>query len=681
MNGERAPNEMAHAAGGSGRRGEWGRDLAEWCTSVSAVTLAVCLLLAWGVSMAAPLLNAAGGGSLDWLPGAGGYLAVVLLLALLVRKTRRFPEHRVVGGLIALSAGIKLWLAVRFAIFPLHADQELFHRFVRDMADSRLNPDILRVLSAFYDYPVWAGRVLPIHYLIRLAAGPGDVFWTRLLNVGVSSAMLAVVYGFSRRLLPEGKRRWAVFLMMALPFQTMVVTDYSHHLLSSFYFLSGLWCAWELVFRSPRAVSRLGLSLGAGGCLLLMMWQRGTHWIALGTWLALLAWAGLRGTGLRRWAGLAVHVVGIPLLVSLPLARGYDAWLERQDAFRLNSVLPAFMARGWCPETGGEYCGRYEQLDRATPPGEKTAAMLRLVGSQIRFNSRTVCLWFPAMKTAKLFLVGYASNFEESLAAAGSDALPAARGMRRAAAPLFLGLALWGCLALARRPGRHPEWLPVVLAPLVTWGAYVFFGETSPRYSIFCQPFLALLGALGIPAAAARPPGSPGQAVSWKAVAARAGVAPGIIAVCLALLVGLLGAMPAHRFYGDLSQGWTVSGGGRIGPGALHPFEAVLNMDAGQASAGAEWSGSGPAGVSGRLSFYLLNMSAEARALTLEVAVDGDERINLPLADVALPRRLEAAGPFPRGILQLELRSPEALPQPAWVSIGYAGMDPGRADK
>ncbi len=49
--------------------------------------------------------------------------------------------------------------------------------------------------------------------------------------------------------------------------------------------------------------------------------------------------------------------------------------------------------------------------------------------------------------------------------------------------------------------------------------------------------------------------------------------------------------------------------------------------------------------------------------------------MNLPLADVALPRRLERPARFLWNPA-VELRSPRRR-QPVWVSIGYAGMDPG----
>jgi hypothetical protein len=394
-------------------------------------------------------------------------------------------------------------------------------------------------LSQIYDYPVWAGRAVPIHYALRRWLGGQDLLWIRLLNVGLSTALLAATYGFACRLLPRGRRKWAIFLMLALPFQWFVVTDYSHHLFSSFYFLACLWCGWELVFAPSGKRRGLGLSVAIGICLMLMMWQRGMHLIALGAFGVLLAWAGLSGFGWKRWGGLLLGLMGLPLLLALPAAHRFDAWLARHDVGRLNSVLPAFVARGWCPETGGEYCGRYEQLDRATPAPEKAAAMFRLVLSQIRRNPWAACGRLPVVKTGKLFLVGYASNFEESLAAERSALLPWVRGMRLAAVPAFLGLALWGCLVLALAPALQARWLPVLLAPLFTWGAYVFLGESSPRYSIFCQPFLALLGALAIGGADAAGPRP--FAAAGRGLALRAALVAGLLAAARAARPGRCG--------------------------------------------------------------------------------------------------------------------------------------------
>ncbi len=548
----------------------------DFALSLLPVLLGLCLLLAWAASLAAPV-GRAWRGEYSWLPGAGLYALAFAGLAWGLSKTRPEHEGRVAGVLIGGSALLKLGLAWAAASLPLNTDQEIFHYFARQMADGRLAGETLNRLSQMYDYPVWAGRVMPIHYAVRQWLGSQDLFWIRVLNVGLSSALWAATYGFACRLLACGRRKWALFLMLALPFQWGVVTDYSHHLFSSFYFLVCMWCGWALMYSRPGVLRWFALSLGMGLCLLLMMWQRGMHLIALGTFGVLLVWGGLAGIGWRRWGGLCLGWVVIPLAVSLPPAQMLDTWLDRHDAGRLNSVLPAFVARGWCPETGGEYCGRYEQLDRVTPAGQKEAAMLRLVLSQIRYNPRTVCLRFPLVKTAKLFLVGYAANLEESLAAADSGILPWVRGLRLAAAPVFLGLAFWGCMVLASTPTVQRRWMPVLLALVLTWGAYVFAGETSPRYSIFCQPFLALLGALALggadPAA-----GRSGGGVPWRGLVFRAGLVVGLLAAALGAATWAVRWIPADRLYADLEHGWESSAdpGPAVLPGRMRPFEVRL---------------------------------------------------------------------------------------------------------
>lgn len=668
-------------SGPGGRVREAGSRMAEFISSIPPVALAICLSLSLVTALAVPFVKWLAGAGTSWVSGVVTYALGTGVLAILVHRTRRFPEHTVVLALIAFSAVIKLGVAVWSMCLPLLADQELFHMFVRTMADTRLDPGAMRELSRIYDYPVWAGRVLPFHYVVRLLAGTRDLLWVRLFNVGLSTAILGVTYGLSRRLLPAGSRKWAVFLLVALPFQTMVVSDYSHHLFSSFYFLAGLWCVWEMVYSSASVRQNLILSLGATVFLLLMMWQRGTHLIALAVWLFLWGWMWLAGADWRRWGKAGLFAILIPVLASTLLARGYDDWLDRHDEHRLNSILPAFMARGWCPESKGEYCGRYEQLDRVTPWPDKSAAMFRLVASQVRSNPKVVCTRFPLSKTAKLFLVGYASNLEESLAAVKSRRLPFVRGMRWTAAPVFLAMAFWGCLVLARSPNRQGRWLPVVLAPLVTWGAYVFFGETSPRYSIFCQPFLALLGGL---ACAALPRGDLGNGdgpISWKAVSARAELVVGLIAGVFLLLTAVIRMLPAHLFYGNLEQGWELSQGTHIRPGAYRPFEAVLEVEAGRMEGEAEWSVLESPAVTDGLSFYLLDVSPEAGDMVLDVWAGGEIYSSVPLGSLADPRQVKVEGPMKIDQLRFVLRSIQPLAHPVRVAIGYVWAEIGTGEE
>ena len=610
------------------------------------VALGIFLFLSFGASLLAPVLKFASVVSPSWWGGVVLYVLFWGLLFGVVRKTSATSEPHVVAGLILLGVVVKLIFVVLAMRLPLHADQQLFHHFVKEMADHRLNGETMSALSGIYDYPVWAGRVLPVHYAIRILAGEQDLLWTRLLNVALSALILLVTYSFAKRLLPEGSRKWAVFLLVGLPFQTFVVTDYSHHLFSSFYFLVGTWCAWELMFRVSGFWRWIALSALAGLCLMLMMWQRGVHFIVVGAWAGLMVWAICSGMGWRRWGRLVLGLGVLPLMLSIPAAGRYDDWLNRQDTHQLNSILPAFVARGWCPETKGEYCGRYEQMDRVTPWPEKKSAMFRIVLSQIRYNPKAVCGWFPLIKTAKLFLVGYASNLEEGLLAIQAPQLSWARGMRMAAAPLFLGLAFWGCLGLAARPRVQARWLPIVLAPVLTWGAYLFMGETSPRYSIFCQPFLALLGA----SAFADFGGDKGKGwffsvVAWRGLALRGGLVLGGISLGLALLVVGVRMLPDGRLYANLESGWTSADGhsipANVVPGTYRPFEARLVFEKNNAATQVVWHVPPHPDSVKTMSLYVLEADAGARAARLLIRTSDKPLLELPLNGLNEPRYVQ----------------------------------------
>ena len=645
--------------------------------SLLPVVLGMVLFLSWGASVLVPVLRYASWSSASSVGGALGYLFFWGVLFWLLRKAKSIPESSVVWGLIALGVFLKLGLVALVLDLPLHADQELFHSFVREMADHRLSGETLSSLSRIYDYPVWAGRVLPVHYAIRILAGDQDLLWTRLLNIVLSTFILLVTYSFAKRLLPEGSRKWAVFLLVALPFQNFVVTDYSHHLFSSFYFLVGMWCAWEMVFRASGLWRWLGLTVLAGACLTLMMWQRGVHFIVLGAWAGLLLWTVAGGMSGRRWGLLLLGLGVVPLLLSIPAAGRYDAWLARHDAHQLNSVLPAFVARGWCPETKGEYCGRYEQLDRVTPWEEKKPAMFRIVLSQIRYNAKVVCGWFPLLKTAKLFLVGYASNLEEGLHAAQSPHLLWARGMRWAAAPVFLGLAFWGCMGLAAHPRMSYRWLPIILAPVLTWGAYLFMGETSPRYSIFCQPFLALLGA----SALAGFKGKAEESSNWRGVALRGILVLGGIVLGLVLLVAVVRMIPDHHLYANLEEGWTsTSYGGQAGvvPGDYRPFEARIPLGPESGEAQATWRLPPHPDTLQTVSMYLLEANAGARATRLSISTLGKPLVELSLNGLNEPQYLKMRLPVGAEELAFSLESTlEPGRSAGSLQIGYVSFSEG----
>lgn len=589
------------------------------------------------------------------------YLLSIVAAVWLLKKVGRWNENRVVLGMVLMGFAVKMVFALFVPRLPLNIDQSLFHHFAARLAADAYGESTLASLSAFYDYPLWAGRIFPVHYFLERWAGSQAWAWLRVLNVLASTLVLCLTWCMAHHVLPPGKRKWAIFLLLALPFQTFWVTDYSHHLYSSLYLLVFAWAAQEIVFGKNTLARCLTLSFLASLCMLCMAWHGGVDWIAVGMAAALVMLHLLTHHNARQSALLVLLLLVVPVSVATTL-KG-PLLLDRVhacDAHRHNSVLPAFMARGWCPGTGGEYTPRYEQLDRATPWPQKPKAMFRLIASQIRHEPVATCLVLPCVKTAKLFLVGYASNFEESLALAHSPSLPLVNWMRRAGTVFFLLFVLLGSIRLAGAKRFSLAWTPVLLVPLLTWGAYVLGGETSPRYSVFCQPFLAIVGGLAF----SRKPVAVPLARAWLS---RSAVALLLLLAAACVLAVAMRLLPQSAFYADVRRACDPSAT-REGPFPV--FERTVVLSPGKTGVSFDWPV--PEGADA-CSFYPLQCRGAMEGASIAIAIpDSPPFATFPVAGRLLPEYEEI--PLSPGTETLRVtvsRDPAVSGSEGTLDVGY----------
>lgn len=620
--------------------------------------------LSFMVSVYLPFAKITSGeGSAGWVASLS-YLLGVGIAGWLLKRTDGWPEHVVVWGLVGLGFVAKALVVWIVPQLPFNTDQALLHHFATRLAADGYKETTLAALSRFYDYPLWTNRIYPIHYLIARLAPQQALAWTKALNVLAATLILVLTYGVARRVVFPGKRKWAVFLMLVLPFQTFWVTDYSHHLYSSLYLLAFAWAAGELALGEPRLWQRLGFSSLATICLLLLAWQVGVDWIAIGMAVGLVIVYAIISSDSRKTVSLALFLLVIPVAVSSAL-KG-PLLLDRLracDTHRQNSVLAAFMARGWNPETGGEYCARYEQLDMVTPRSKKAGAMFRLVLSQMRHAPVKTCIGLPCIKTAKLFLVGYASNLEESLSAVHSPALPWVSWVRRCGTAVFLGFVLLGCIRITGIREIPVAWIPVLLVPLLTWGAYVLAGETSPRYSVFCQSFLAVVGACAVrDGADAKSPVFSVQTWLYRTLAVFMLLL--IVAGTMSLAVRLV---PLHAVYVNLLEGGDGSST-RQGPFPL--FERCAVLQPGEECVAMDWQV--PKEVK-RCSFYALQFNgAMAQAKVIVESADGAVLTTVPLDGHTLPEYVEVSLPLNTRELRVRVsRSSTDTGQEGTFVFGY----------
>ena len=201
----------------------------------------------------------------------------------------------------------------------------------------------------------------------------------------------------------------------------------------------------------------------------------------------------------------------------------------------------------------------------------------------------------------------------------------------------------------------------------------MFAGETSPRYSIFCQPFLALLGASALAGFAGRggcPQGLPAGA--WRGIAVRAAIVVGGIVLALGAAAAGVRLLPEYRLYADLEQGWMAEAGGPVAPGDYRPFEARLARPADGSPARAVWRlPARPASVK-TVSFYVLQADGAARTARLDIGTATGKLFELPLDGLTEPHQVELD--LPPGtdeiVFSVEPATAAAAPGGA-VYIGY----------
>ena len=356
----------------------------------------------------------------------------------------------------------------------------------------------LGALSDQYDYRVWTRRAHPFYLPLRKVAGEHFALATVCFQALLSVLPLFFVWRMASVLLGRKTAVWATILQTVFPFKWIACLELNHHLLGGLYFTAGVWAIVE--FFLVRHGWRGKAWLCAVACILvpLMKFEGGIDWVyGVSTWVVV---CGLLVAKKLDFFGGAVSLAGLWLLPLLVAEAWVGPTVERIDAadfHHLESGAVAFMARGWVPETGGEYARSHELIDCLTPQNLKKGVQARLLLSQLAYNASEVVFRLFPTKLAKFFLVGFAAGAEEMMNANGALTWgEAAKGARILFLLVFLPLVVWGGLSWMPQAGQCRFW-PFLAPCVLLAAAYVCTGETSPRYSIYIHALLFVLAGYG----------------------------------------------------------------------------------------------------------------------------------------------------------------------------------------
>lgn len=450
---------------------------------------------------------------------AYGVSAVALVFGLRRLARRMRPEGFVFACMGILMLGQCLLAAGADSGWRPTNDAAIFTGYLDHLAENGEGPESLGTLSRFYDYRVWTRRAHPFFLPLRKAAGTRFPLAVVGFQILLSVLPMWFVWRMLRILFGRNTACWATVFQTVFPFRWLACLELNHHLLGGLYFTVGLWVLVEY-FRPRGTVGgwrEAGLCAIACALVPLMKLEGGIDWVyGVAVWAVVAGALAARRTG---WRGAALALAGLWLLPALAGRACAGRVMERIDAadlHHLESGAVAFMARGWVPETGGEYAYSHELIDCLTPAELKTGVQARLLLSQLAYNGPQVFFRLFPTKLAKYFLLGFASGAEEMMNANGARVwAAAAKGARIVFLVGILPLVFWGGLLMLPKAGGSRFW-PFLLPCILLAEAYVCTGETSPRYSIYIQALLFGMAGHGMARAEAgrgMPPGWAGASL------------------------------------------------------------------------------------------------------------------------------------------------------------------------
>ncbi len=491
----RIPNSQSSGFGQSSRRLSW----LSWVLLLMATWVSLGFLLGGLASSARFLLGIAKQPQWPTLGSAALLLIVAVAgCAWCAKSTRILSDTK----FLALVAG--LWVVSRCAVvflfrnYVLVGDEYFLHQFVVAMAKGGLNHLNLGQLSNSYDFPIWLSRALPIYYPLRVVFGSNDLVAVRILNTVMGAGTLAFTFFIAKRVTSARMARVAAWLLLIFPYHVFDVLGCEPEIPGTLLFTAGIWLLLRLMDERSYSSKVIAEALLLGFLMALMGVVRGGLDLLLVVVAAVLVLCSRRWGNNRRSAKAACLLALVAMAVWLPARYAVSRWVASYDLYHLRSQALGFLTRGSNPVSMGEYLLRYEELDAATPPVEKSRVLLSVLMTETRREPLVTLFAVPVAKLVKVFLPGYSASFERGLEMGGYNrATLAATGARLAFAPVLLIMGFIGAL-----PASYRVWVVVrYRVPIVTVatasGALVLLWEASPRYSHCAHFALVILAAAG----------------------------------------------------------------------------------------------------------------------------------------------------------------------------------------